>query len=116
MKIDAGMSEQFAAKVRRLRDEFVATFSDRVRTLTGLGAELRTGGADLERLGRMRAEVHQLKGAAGMYQLDAVYAAASKVETELDRALEALAGDRVFTLDTPATLAPLLKTLTREQA
>ncbi len=114
MKVDAGMSERFAARVRRLRSEFIETFPARLCTLSGLGGELTGVGADLDRLVRVRAEVHQLKGAAGMYQLDAVYQAACVAEAELDRALEAIAGQRTPDVDPAVILAPLLETLTRE--
>lgn len=112
MKIAAGMSEEFAARVRRLRADFVATFPERARTLQELCA---ASPLDLERLGRLRTEVHQLKGSAGMYQLDAVYTAARGAETFVDGMLEAMHAERSSDINLEIALAPLLAALSSQR-
>ncbi len=108
MKIADGMSARFAARVRRLRADFMATLPERAVALKQL-SEAST--LDLERLEKLRIEVHQLKGSAGMYQLESVFKAARDAESIVDQMLEARRAGQSSDVRLEAALEPLLGAL-----
>lgn len=89
MKVDSKreMSPTTLRKIKRLREEFVDSFAQRVPKLNNWRTEALAENPDGSAVKALRTEIHQLRGSAGLYQMDELYQHLNTLQDQLDALL-----------------------------
>ena len=83
------MSASTLRKVRQLKIDFVDSFAARAHKLQAWRGDAVVAKPVRDSVTAMRTEIHQLRGSAGLYQMDELYGHLNALQDLLDAALEA---------------------------
>ncbi len=82
------MSQRTLRRIKELRQDFLDSFAERIPKFETWRANAIRPFPERDALRELRTEIHQLRGSAGLYQLEELQHLADSLQQSLDRKLD----------------------------